>query len=318
MGTLYIDKKDCHLKLDGDAIAFYRNGLREGIVPINPLKRVIVVGNVTMDTQVLNRLADGGICVVFLSGRRLHFRGMLWGRLHKNAMARLKQYERSLDRKFVLGLSGEFVLRKIQGQIELLEDGLKLNQNLSIHFRRAFEAMERISGNIKSGCESIESLRGHEGAASAVYFSVFPMLFPDSLQFKNRNKRPPRDPVNAMLSLCYTKLHYEIVREILVAGLDPLIGFYHQFEYGRESLSCDLVEVFRPSVDRFVWDCFRERRFSVRDFVKENEGVYLKKMARKAFYPIYENWADPVRKEIEKEIRDLLERIGDGKNTLPG
>jgi CRISPR-associated protein Cas1 len=96
MGTLYIDRRDLHIKFDGGAIAFYASGDREGVVPINPLKRVVVIGNVSFETPVLHRLADENVTVVFLSGKRLRFCGMLHGRLHNNGLLRLKQYEKSL------------------------------------------------------------------------------------------------------------------------------------------------------------------------------------------------------------------------------
>lgn len=206
MGTLYIDRKELHIRLDGQALAFYRDGEREGLVPISPLKRVIVIGNVSIETPVLHKLSNENVSVIFLSGKRLRFCGMLHGRLHNNGILRVKQYEKSLS------------LFSIE----------------------------------------METLRGLEGGASATYFQAYTKLFPESLRFKKRNRRPPEDPVNAMLSLCYTLLHYEIVREIEVIGLDPTIGFYHQFDYGRESLACDLVELYRIDVDRFVWELFRE------------------------------------------------------------
>src|SRR4030067_2952405 len=96
MGTLYIDRKELHIKLDGDALAFYANGERDVIVPINPLDRVIMVGNITLETSVLNRLANDNISVLFLSGKRNKFCGMLHGKLHNNGLLRVKQYEKAL------------------------------------------------------------------------------------------------------------------------------------------------------------------------------------------------------------------------------
>ncbi|MBI5307130.1 MAG: CRISPR-associated endonuclease Cas1, partial [Planctomycetes bacterium] len=97
MGTLYIDRKELHIKLDGDALAFYANGEREGIVPINPLDRVVMVGNITLETSVLSRLAGDNINVLFLSGKRNKFCGMLHGKLHNNGLLRIKQYEKAVE-----------------------------------------------------------------------------------------------------------------------------------------------------------------------------------------------------------------------------
>ena len=122
-----------------------------------------------------------------------------------------------------------------------------------------------------------------------------------------------------MLSLCYTLLHWEMVREVELIGLDPYIGFYHEFEYGRESLACDLVEPWRPEVDRFVWRLFTEEGFSKRHFRREGEAFYLKKEGRSMLWPLYEGWARERRPLWQKEVRELAREIMAGKNPLsPG
>lgn len=318
MGTLYIDRKGYQIKLDGESIAFYLEGKREGIVPIRPLDRVIIAGNNTIETSVLNKLAENGCSVIFLSGRGLQYRGILTGRIHNNGILRIKQYEKSLNKDFLIALSKEIVLEKLEKQRGFLGDTVKTieDENLKAAFCNALRILENSADGITAGCETIESLRGHEGAASSAYFSAFTGLFPEFLGFKTRTRRPPADPVNAMLSFCYTLIHYEAVREIQVAGLDPVIGFYHCFDYGRESLACDLIEPFRPVTDRFVWGMFKEGKYTSKDFAQENGGVYLNKDARKEFYPAYEAWAETVRKDIAGKARDISARIMDGKNTL--
>lgn len=318
MGTLYIDRKDIHIKLDGHALAFYAGGARDGIVPINPLKRVVIVGNVTIDTPVLHRFSDNKISTIFLSGKRLRFCGMLHGRLHNNAIVRIRQYEKSLM-AFSRTISHEFVRRKIESQRDFLLEVRDRRHDLRLPLTEASATLEKILAKINADASEIESLRGLEGGASASYFSVYTRIFPESLGFNKRNRRPPQDPVNAMLSLCYTLIHFEVVREIEVIGLDPTIGFYHQFEYGRESLACDLVELYRIKVDRFVWELFRERALTGRDFAQEDErpGCYLKKESRKRFYPLYEEWAGTVRPQIVQEVRTLAVRIMDGQDIIP-
>lgn len=325
MGTLYIDRKDLHIRLDGNALAFYVNDKREGIVPINPLKRVIIVGNVTIDTPVIHRLSDENISIIFLSGRRMRFRGMLHGRLHNNGLLRVRQYEKSLS-LFSIEFAKELVEGKISGQLNLLKTARQRRPDLGLPLTSAINTINKIqtnlselnlqplSSNIEPPEGLFETIRGLEGAATAAYFSGYTALFPESLNFKNRNRRPPKDPVNAMLSLCYTMLHYELLREIEVVGLDPTIGFYHQFDYGRESLACDLVEPFRPEVDGFVWSLFRQRSCTERDFIDEGErGCYLKKGGRKRFYPLYEEWAKAMRPYFAKSVRALAKRLLNGE-----
>lgn len=317
MGTLYIDRKDLHVKLDGNALAFYAGGDREGVVPINPLKRVVVVGSVSFETPVLHRLADENVSVVFLSGKRLRFRGMFHGRLHNNGLLRLKQYEKSLS-GFGSGFAADIVSRKIAKQREMLLEVKRERPDLGIGLTTAADTLGSIVELLGRETEPAERLRGLEGGAAASYFAAYVTMFAGSLKFERRNRRPPEDPVNAMLSLCYTMLHYEMVREIEVIGLDPTIGFYHEFEYGRESLACDLVESYRPDVDRFVYEIFRTRKFTARDFAVDDErpGCYLKKGSRKRFYPLYEEWAGEMRPLWVEEVRSLARRIMDGQDPV--
>jgi CRISPR-associated protein Cas1 len=317
MGTLYIDRKDLRLKRDGRALAFYSKEGREGTVPITPLKRVVMVGNILLETSLLNMLAREGVSVLFLSGKRLRFCGMLHGRLHNNGMLRVRQYEKSLS-DFSAEFSVDIVRRKVAGQRDLLMDAGDHRPDLRFRMRTAADTLERVLEDIQVPGLEMNSLRGLEGGASAAYFSAYRELFPASLEFEERNRRPPRDPVNAILSLCYTMLHFEMVREIEVAGLDPVIGFYHRFDYGRESLACDLVEPYRPVVDRFVWELFRERRFTMRDFAVDDErpGCYLKKEGRKRFYALYEEWAAEMRPSWMEEVRGVARRIMNGQDTL--
>lgn len=310
MGTLYIDRKDLHIRLDGSALAFYAGGAREGIVPINPLKRVIVVGNVTLETQVLHRLAEENISVVFLSGKRLRFCGMLHGRLHNNGLLRLRQYEKSMS-AFSTETANDLVKRKLVKQMELLCDVKDKRPDLGLKLAASITTLSCVLETLSRAQHDVVTLVGYEGGASASFFSAYVTMFPDSLEFEKRNRRPPEDPVNAMLSLCYTMLHYEMVREIEVIGLDPTIGLYHQFEYGRESLACDLIEPYRPDVDRFVYELFRDRILTSRDFAEEDErpGCYLKKGSRKRFYPLYEEWAKAMRPLWTEEVRALARRI---------
>lgn len=316
MGTLVIDRKELEIRLDGDAIAFYANGEREGLTPIKPLKRVIVCGSVLIESTVLGRLAQENVSVLFLSGKRQQFKGILHGRLHNNGLLRLRQYEKSLS-AFAAEWSKELMIKKLTGQINLLREAFDTRPDCRNEATRAIMTIESILESVKTLDEgSLERLRGgYEGGAASAYFTAYTALFPDSLGFKKRERRPPPDPVNAMLSLVYTLLHWEAVREIEVLGLDPTIGFYHEFEYGRESLACDLIEPLRPIADRWIWRLFAERTFASHHFTEgeERAGCYLKKEGRKDFYFLYEEWGKEIRPMLIDAVRDLAKRIMDGE-----
>jgi CRISPR-associated protein Cas1 len=237
--------------------------------------------------------------MIFLSGKRLRFCGMFHGSLHNNGILRVKQYEKSLS-TFSLEIAADIVKRKVEGQKGFLSDARENRPDLRFPLTNALRTLKKIFDTLNTQNLEMESIRGLEGGASATYFQAYTKMFPESLKFKKRNRRPPEDPVNAMLSLCYTLLHY------------------HQFDYGRESLACDLVELYRTDVDRFVWEIIRDRMFAMRDFAYEDErpGCYLKKESRKRFYPIYEEWAKDIRPKLVNEVRTLAVRIMDGQDII--
>ncbi len=316
MGSLYIDRKDLELRIDGQAIAFYSKKKREGIVPLGPLKRVIIAGNIKLETSVLHKLAINNISVLFLYGKRLRFAGILHGRLHRNGLLRLKQYEKSQS-AFALIVATDLVARKLQKNKKFLEEMAEQRKDIKYELIKAIETIKAIIDQVNQQ-PNIESLRGLEGSAANAYYRAFSLLFPPSLGFHARVRRPPTDPVNALLSLIYTFLHFEMVREIECLGLDPLIGFYHAFEYGRESLACDLVEPFRPDVDRFVYNLFKEEQLTHSDFKKEsdNNSCYLKKESRRKLFLLYESWAQNQRSLWAEEVKSLARRIADGPDAL--
>jgi CRISPR-associated protein Cas1 len=318
-GTVYLDRKDAELRLDGGALAVYVRGERAGLVPLAPVDRLVLVGNQTVQTSVLHRLAAQGIAVLFLSGRTQAYRGRLVGRLHNHARLRLRQYAESRG-PLALELATSWIAAKLAGQAALLRNAAAARPEKRALLLRAAEIIGATRDKVAQA-GTIECLRGLEGGAASAYFSALPALFPSSLGFAGRERRPPRDPVNALLSLTYTLAHWEWVRECEVIGLDPLVGFYHEVEYGRESLACDLLEPFRPVVDRWVWELFSTRQFEGRDFTVDDDrpGCALKKSARGRYYAAYEAWITPYRASMRETVEALARRLlgrTDGQDAL--
>lgn len=309
MGTLYIDRKDACIRLDGGALALYASGRREGLVPLSPIRRVVIAGNVHLETRVLSRLAEMNITVVFLSGRSLSYAGALSGRLHNNGLLRVRQYEASRG-GFALEYAGEVVRRKLVGQRDLLRSASLQAPRHETRLLRNAAIIDGIMNSV-NGCTSVAALRGLEGGAAAAFFAAYTEVFAPALGFRSRKRRPPKDPVNALLSLTYTLLFREALREVQVIGLDPTIGFLHDFDYGRDSLACDMVEPFRPLAEELVWHFFRDRVFRKEDFMNCGEGCFLSKNGRKKFYTQYEQWACGIRPAIREDARELARRLLD-------
>lgn len=226
MTSLYVDRRDVHLRHDAGAIAFYENGQRSATVPLAPLTRLILRGKVTLEAALLGHLGDRGVGVLFLSGRNGEPH-LLLGPGHNDVRRRVAQTRCSLDSRFCLQYARYLVDAKLGRQItsldELRQHYPAQRQPLTQALRQLQEQRDRLSK-----ATSLESLRGMEGAAAVAYFSGLRAVVPPSLQFHERNRRPPRDPFNALLSLTYTIATAEIAMALHIAGYDPCIGYYHQ------------------------------------------------------------------------------------------
>jgi len=161
---------------------------------------------------------------------------------------------------------------------------------------------------------AVAELRGLEGAAANVYFSALAAMAPESLNFHNRNRRPPRDPLNAVLSLGYTLLHAEAILAAHAVGLDPYIGFYHVPAFGRESLASDLVEGLRAEVDGWALALFNGQTLRAEDFSTTQEGCFMGKAGRERFYRSWEPLAENLRKMMDAQARTLMAMIGAGED----
>ncbi len=313
MTTCYVDRKDAELRADGAALAVYEGGRRTGVIPMGPLTHLVILGNARLDTRLLHRLAERGVTVSLIGGRRHQLLATCAPTLHGDGRRRLAQYRAASHPGRTRERAAHVVAAKLDGEIALLEE-LRPRARRGEVVVTALERIRTARANVEEEGGGLDRLRGLEGAAAAAFFTAYQECFAPSLGFQERNRRPPRDPVNALLSLTYTLIHAEHVREVGLTGLDPMVGFLHELDYGRESLVCDLVEPARPAAERFVWQLFHDRTFTDRDFASgaERPGCYLKKAARSRYYPLYEAWAEGQRRTWREEVRALLRWLEEG------
>jgi CRISPR-associated protein Cas1 len=242
------------------------------------------------------------------------------GRPHNDARRRLRQGQRAQDPTFSLTVAREIVRLKLVAQENLMLDRAKDNLLHKYELRLAASRI-RFSKESAEKVSSISSLRGCEGAAANAYFGGLKALFPPALKFTGRNRRPPRDPVNAVLSLGYTLLHSEAVLQTHAAGLDPFVGFLHELDFGRESLACDLVEPQRTGVDRLVLNMFRERQLTPDHFSMVQQACMLGKAGRERFYRVWESASEGMRQALRASCLSLVQVIeaenGDETESQP-
>jgi CRISPR-associated protein Cas1 len=315
MTSLFVDRRAVHLELESGAIVFRENGERIGTVPIAPLTRVFLRGDVHLSAALLGRLGEQGVGVVVLSGRQGK-PSLLLARPHNDAARRVEQVRKSMDASFCLDCARKLIDSKLARQIEWFDEMRDRDMQARYELTHARQLIAEHRRRVV-GAANLGSLRGIEGSAAACYFDGLKCIVPESLNFRSRNRRPPRDPFNALLSLTYTLVHAEIAIALYGAGFDPYVGFYHQLDFGRESLATDLIEPLRPLADRFCLGLVRKQTLTKDDFSMTDSGCLLGKAGRSRYYAAYEGHSEILRAGIQAEVESLAAHIGHAIESSP-
>lgn len=315
MSTLYLDLQGLELRAQGKHLCLYQNGERRGTVPLHLTRRVVVRGNATLTTDVLGLLAESGVGLLVLAGRHGRRVATLLGQPHGDVARRVAQYRWHAEPERRLRWARTAVQLKLRGQRRMLLEAAASRADLR---PRLLVACERIAAQIRAARTAgsnldarteLARLNGIEGAAAAAYFAAFTELFPPSLEFRDRNRRPPKDPVNAALSLGYTLLHFAAVQACHRAGLDPWLGCYHELAYNRESLACDLVEPLRPRLDGWVWRLFADRELRAEHFGRDGESCLLDKAGRAHYFAAWERLAPRLNRVLLRYAHSLARQL---------
>lgn len=289
MKTAYITEQGATLRRSGPVLQVWTGKIRKAELLTHDLDQLVLMGNVMVTPAVLDFLIAERVDTVFLSihGR---FRGRLMHEHSKNVMLRLRQYQSLTDPGRALELARDIVAGKLQNtRVFLLKVARRHQGDEALVLAAArIEAMARRLGKM----DDLNRVRGAEGRGAAVYFGVFGRLIQnEEFSFRERNRRPPLDPVNVLLSLGYTLLTNTVETAVHIVGLDPYLGALHEVLYGRPSLVCDLVEEFRSVIiDPMVIASINQRSFKREDFVSQGEGepVRMERAAMRWFIELFE------------------------------
>ncbi len=316
MSSLYIDRQNVQLDYDSGAIVFREAGQRIGTVALAGVTRVVLRGSATLPASLLGRIGAAGAGVVILSGRRAQPTLML-SRPHSDARRRIAQVRLALEAAFCLQFARGLVREKIAGHRSLLDE---LRPAHPAARRPLTSAMQALDAHLASldAAASLAALRGIEGAAASAWFAALRAVLPASLGFAGRNRRPPRDPFNALLSLSYTLAGAELALALHGSGLDAAIGYYHQPSHARHSLACDLLEPLRPRIDRFCLRLIARQTLSAEHFcTSAANGCLLGKAGRSHYYNAWERSAAPaLRRAISAQVQQLLQTIAPAMPAL--
>lgn len=285
MATLYLSEQQSVVKKRDRYLIVQYPDKHTVEVPLIKVSQVVVLGDVTLTTPAMHTLLEMGVEICFLSMYG-QFRGRLSPPVAKNAALRREQYRAYLEKERGLCAARACVKGKLENMRTML---LRANRTLDdSEIAGAATAIRNVLP-LAAGATTVGSLLGFEGNGSAAYFGVFGKLLRDPMGFTRRRRRPPTDPVNAMLSLGYTLLQHQVSSAIQIVGFDPYIGYLHQTRHGRPALALDLMEEFRPIItDSMVLNIVNHRILTEKDFQEELGVVQLKADARKTFYAKFE------------------------------
>lgn len=267
MGTIYITQDDAFVGKTDERLTVRANKQTLLDVPLIKVDGVVILGRATVSPAAVIELLERKLPLSFLTGTGRYL-GRLEPELTKNIFVRSAQWKAVAPSEPALHLVRGFVRGKLKNYRHTLLRGQREGTNLN--FQKALTQLEQAIVPIDHTI-SIDSLRGLEGTGSAAYFGCFNQLIrADGFQFEARRRRPPTDPVNALLSLGYALLRHDIQSAVNIVGFDPYLGYLHTQRYGRPSLALDLMEEFRPLVvDAIVLSGLNRKTIERQDFVTE-------------------------------------------------
>lgn len=293
LNTVYVSEPDMYLSLKGKNLNILKGNESIARIPLHNIEAICTFGHQGASPALMAECMNQNISLTFFtsSGR---FRGRVTGEVNGNVTLRKKQYRISDDENESLKIAKNMIIGKVFNQEQLLKRTLR-DHSLRVDSSSLIRVIERLKETRETvlNCRNLDELRGAEGNASSNYFSVFDQSIlqnKDFFFFRNRNRRPPLDPVNALLSFAYSLLASESAAAIEGVGLDSYVGFLHRDRPGRTSLALDLMEELRPIIaDRFVLKIINRKQINSNDFlVKENNAVILTDTARRRFLQVWQ------------------------------
>ena len=277
--TLYVITPDAYLSLDGENVVIQKGGDELRRIPLHNLDGIVAFGYTGASPALMGACAERGIALTFLTmhGR---FLARVCGSEQGNILLRKEQYRVSDNEKRSAAIAKNMITGKLFNSRWVIERAIR-DYAMRLDLKKLRHASDSIAKSLKmlQSAVSLEEIRGIEGKAAVSYFSVLDDLIltqKESFSFHERNRRPPMDNVNALISFVYTLLMHDTASALESVGLDPYAGFLHRDRPGRLSLALDLMEEFRSVLaDRFVLTLINTRRVAAKGFLKKEDGAVL-------------------------------------------
>lgn len=304
MEDLYVIEQGCVVKKEDIQFSIHKNGEKLVSIPSYKVEKVLLFGNQQITTQAVSMALENNIDVLFLTANG-SIKGKLAGNDSKNIYLRLAQFDLWRDDYKKLHLAKIIVKGKVRNQYLLL-----------LKYDIKCEDFKNIIKKIEDA-ESIEEIMGFEGMAGKIYFEKIKPIIPSPFEFNGRNRRPPKDEVNALLSLTYTMFLNHLITEIEKLGFDSYIGFLHGIKYGRKSLALDLLEEFRQGFcDSFTFKLLNRKEINKNDF-NEKEGYKLTEDGFRKYIQKFNKEFLNYKENVVVQVNLLRESILTGVDYTP-
>lgn len=300
LNIIYVQTQGAWLHKDGENLVMKVEGNTVGRVPVHKLQGVVCFGQVSLSPYLMEHCSQKAITITHLN-QYGKFLSRVEGPVSGNVFLRRSQYRLADDPDRALLIAKNFIGGKIYNHRSVIrrylrDYGSKLDTAVGEDLQFAEKRLTRCLTQVPDS-PNAEHLRGREGEAAAEYFRVFKYLIRHpEFTFTTRERRPPKDPVNALLSFTYTLLTHDCRSALETTGLDPQFGFFHELRAGRPSLALDMLEELRPFAERFVLGLINKRQVHPHDFdILADQAVVLKDEARRT---VLAAWQDRKQEKI--------------------
>ncbi|TXT45512.1 MAG: CRISP-associated protein Cas1 [Spirochaetes bacterium] len=294
LNTLYVSSQGSYIHKAGDTIVVEREQQKLLQLPAHTIGGIVCFGNVLCSPFLLGFCAEHDIAISFLTEYG-NFLASVRGPISGNVLLRREQYRMADNAEITRSVAANIVMGKLANSRLVINRATRDHrEKLDVDtIKRASSSIDRLIEELPRTI-NVDKVRGIEGMAAAEYFALFNHLIIDQKEdfvFKDRNRRPPLDPVNALLSFVYTLLAHDVRSSLETVGLDPAVGFLHRDRPGRAGLALDLMEEFRPVIaDRLVLSLINRRQVNLKGFKKaENGAVVMDDATRKTVLTEYQN-----------------------------
>ena len=308
LNTLFVTTQESYLAKDGECVAVHQGDVLKGKVPIHTLGGLVLFGQISCSPFLLGHCAKNGVTVSWLT-QNGRFLAAMHGPVSGNVLLRREQYRRADDEDGSAGIAASMVIGKIANCRTVLMRTARERPGPELD-----GAVDRLAQCLRRLREPLplNVVRGIEGEAGQAYFGVFDHLIHNAdpaFRFTRRNRRPPLDAVNCLLSFLYTLLAHDVRGALESCGLDPAVGFLHRDRPGRPSLALDIMEEFRPYLaDRLACTLINRGQVKAKGFKRTESGAVIMDDATRK--EVLTSWQERKQETVEHPF--LQEKMAAG------